>query len=210
MDIRLSDNDNNKHGVVTSNAASSFRLANDQPYVFKNYEKANLNASSTLKSIAVDLDKDAEEIIHVLAGGKRKRNSDIQNPNGMKRPRSNLNTKTPTASTSFDVSLTRAHLSPDTYDDNDEEVEWSDCDESEMSKLLEKSVHQDLDGPKNSSLLAGLTNIDDVDEDDWSDCDELELSRNVSLLERSIKSPNAKQDRSALLEISNLSNSDQS
>lgn len=123
------------------------------------------------------------------------------------------------------VSIESAKSPISNYDDQEEE--WSDCDELEMSRnisIIESKITKklpvdssregasDMVTPQDSDIASNFShdsdNQDNDDEVQWSDCDD-EITRNLSLIEQNISSTTSKLDRSALQEISNLSREDQ-
>lgn len=147
--------------------ASSFTWANSRPVEFRDWEKYHRDSVGKLNNFA-DLTNDPELLLKDMAI-KRKREHDLH-------PKKKLK-QTKVANVSIN-SIPYSGTGSSTNDDDDEIV-WSDCDESEICKnvsLLEQSIN---------GANANMNNEDD-DEIVWSDCDESELSKNVSLLEQSI------------------------
>lgn len=195
--------------------SGSFRLALDDKRII-------IGAQALKKALALRNSLSLPEVdddIKALANEKGKRKRDITLDIN-KRPKSGAAYVSPVIPES-----------PEPPQD-DEDVEWSDCDELELSRnisLLERSITEKsvpkspekYNGDRNlhrpsipnsagTSTPAETTTSTSVQDDDleWSDCDEFELSRNISLMEESINISTSKLDRSALQEISNLSKKD--
>lgn len=188
--------------------ASSFRLANDEPFVFKDYENAASIASKRL-NLQSDEDEDPEDIIKSIVAVKRKKYNDVQ-PKKKTRVHSTPVINSPIKSQkSGDSSTSFKDVS-----NIDDDIDWSDDGEFfrnvsllETSKTCSPSPTkrarnvdsnvQDEDTSKVQDADSGaiLPTDDDLD---WSDCD-TELNCSISKL-----------DRSALQEISNRSLMDQS
>lgn len=186
-----------------TNISSSFRCADDKPYVFKNKQQA----SKAIKKLNLDniIGDDADEIVEKMVTKKRKIYNDMK-PNKKAKHQS-----TPLASSSNKIENVDIQSSSksNNQDSLESDIDWSDDgeffmnvskiqDHSPVSSPNSKLVRSDM---KNQILISldqehdsGALTGDDID---WSDCD-IDINTSLALL-----------DRSALQEISNVSSKDQ-
>lgn len=184
-------------------ASTSFKLANDQPIVFKNFQEATNKANKKLK-FSSDEDEDPDDIIKEIVATKRKKYDHVQPKKKLKNHSTPIVISPKKTSRGRDESSTRGQEMSSIDDD----IDWSDdgeffrnvslLDVSKMSSCSPKKRHKqaindDITGMQEFDSGAGIPS----DDEQWSDCD---TELNISI---------ARLDRSALHEISNLSRQDQ-
>jgi len=161
--------------------SSSFGWANGEPVRYKDASKALQKAHALASDVLSAHDDDFK----ALVARKRKKYEELK-PKKRQRMKSTKGKNDSIGSTACSET-THSTIA-------DEDIEWSDCDELELSRnisILEQSINQ----------ASKSSDCDNDNELEWSDCDEAELSRNISLLEQSRKETS---DRETLKEISNL------
>lgn len=134
--------------------ATSFILADGKNVIITK------RTSTLFKDITQTNDIDGDDLIQELARKKRKLDNDLQSKK-QKRTKPSPSIETSTGS----INLT--HSSPGTTDLEDDDVEWSDCDELEISRnisLLEQSMNQ-----KSSPKRNGSVKNENDEELEWSD-----------------------------------------
>lgn len=180
------------------NISTSFRLANDEPIVFKNYKQASTAALQKLK-FDLDSEKEPDEIIEDLVSKKRKIYNDMQ-PNKRAKQSTPL-IKSPTKKSNGYKNPSTSLLSCSSPLDSD--IDWSDDGEffKNVSLIEEtKTSQQDADrSPANNSKTMiksrdNEANSRDHEHDsgaisdeelEWSDCDS-ELNSSIARFDRSV------------------------
>ena len=135
---------------VPGSGPTSFGWANGEPLRYKDATKARQKAHALASELLTARDDDIEALV-----ARKRKTYEEQQPRKRQRQMKPPKDESTTA---------------------DDEIEWSDCDEAELSRnisLLERSINN----PKGDSKPSEDTDLE------WSDCDEAELSR---FLEQSI------------------------
>lgn len=191
-----------------SGTATSFKLANDQPFIFKNYQQAANQATKRLK-LNSEEDEDADEILRDIVAVKRKKYEELQPRKKLKNHSTPLLESPTTAPRKGTGQSTPIEGSSSVEDD----IDWSDDGEFFRNVSLLETSKSSSNTPSKGSRLeseaehrrtgssvleadSGAILLSD-DEEAWSDCDR-ELNDSI-----------AKLGRSALQEVTNTSDSDQ-